>query len=63
MKQDLHGKVLVLTGAGGGIGRAIALRMAQCGMKLRFKFEWIKRGRLVNYNMDAYIIKFGERID
>ena len=34
MKQDLQGKVLVLTGAGGGIGRAIALRMAQCGMKL-----------------------------
>ena len=30
---------------------------------IRFKFEWIKRGRLVNYNMDAYIIKFGERID
>ena len=30
---------------------------------MRFKFEWIKKGRLVNYNMDAYIIKFGERID
>lgn len=30
---------------------------------LRYKFEWIKKGRIVNYNMDAYIIKFGERID
>jgi len=34
MKQDLTGKALVITGAGGGIGRAIALRLAQCGMKL-----------------------------
>ena len=34
MKQDLHGRILVVTGAGGGIGRAISLRMAQCGMKL-----------------------------
>ena len=30
---------------------------------MRFKFEWIKKGRLVNYNMDAYIIKFGERVE
>lgn len=30
---------------------------------IRYKFEWIKKGRLVNYNMDAYIIKFGERIN
>lgn len=30
---------------------------------MRYEFEWIKKGRLVNYNMDAYIIKFGERID
>lgn len=29
---------------------------------IRYKFEWIKKGRLVNYNMNAYIIKFGERI-
>ena len=29
---------------------------------LRYKFEWIKKGRIVNYNMDAYIIKFGEMI-
>ncbi|MBQ6474552.1 MAG: SDR family oxidoreductase [Victivallales bacterium] len=34
MKQDLTGKILVITGAGGGIGRAIALRLAQCGMRL-----------------------------
>lgn len=30
---------------------------------VRYKFEWIKKGRLVNYNMDAYIIKFGEKIE
>ena len=30
---------------------------------MRFKFEWIKKARIVNYNMDAYIIKFGEKID
>jgi NAD(P)-dependent dehydrogenase (short-subunit alcohol dehydrogenase family) len=27
----LHGKVCVVTGAGGGIGRAVALGMAQAG--------------------------------
>ena len=30
---------------------------------IRYKFEWIKKGRLVNYNMDVYIIKFGEKIE
>lgn len=30
---------------------------------IRYKLEWIKKGRLVNYNMDAYIIKFGERVE
>lgn len=30
---------------------------------VRYRLEWIKKGRLVNYNMDAYIIKFGERIE
>ena len=34
MKQELKGRVIVVTGAGGGIGGAISLRMAQCGMKL-----------------------------
>ncbi len=34
MKQDLTGKVLVVTGAGGGIGRAVAVKMAAEGMKL-----------------------------
>lgn len=29
---------------------------------MQFEFEWIKKGRLVNYDMNAYIIKFGERI-
>lgn len=30
---------------------------------IRYEFEWIKKGRLVNYNMNAYIIKFGKKID
>ena len=30
---------------------------------IRYKFEWIKKGRFVNYDMDVYIIKFGDRID
>jgi NAD(P)-dependent dehydrogenase (short-subunit alcohol dehydrogenase family) len=34
MAHSLTGKVLLLTGGGGGIGRAIALRMAQEGMKI-----------------------------
>ena len=34
MKQDLTGRILVITGAGGGIGRAISVRLAQCGMKV-----------------------------
>ena len=29
---------------------------------LRYKFEWIRKGRLVNSTMDAYIRKFGEMI-
>lgn len=34
MKADLKDKVAVLTGAGGGIGRATAEKLAQLGMKL-----------------------------
>lgn len=34
MKTDLKGKVAVLTGAGGGIGRATAEKLAQLGIKL-----------------------------
>ena len=34
MKTDLKGKVVVLTGAGGGIGSATAEALAQRGMKL-----------------------------
>ncbi len=34
MKQDLSGKVVIVTGAGGGIGRATAVRLAQDKMKV-----------------------------
>ncbi len=34
MKQDLTGKIAVVSGAGGGIGRATAVRLAQEKMKL-----------------------------
>ncbi len=34
MEQNIQGKVVVLTGAGGGIGRATAQKLAQQGMKI-----------------------------
>ena len=34
MKQNLEGKIAVITGAGGGIGRVVATRLAQEKMKL-----------------------------
>lgn len=34
MSTPLKGKVVILTGAGGGIGRAIAVKLAQAGMPL-----------------------------
>ncbi|MBE6379563.1 MAG: SDR family oxidoreductase [Lentisphaerae bacterium] len=34
MENLLENKVVVLTGAGGGIGRAIAIKLAECGAKL-----------------------------
>ena len=30
---------------------------------IRYKFEWIKTGRLKGYNKDVYIIKFGDKVD
>lgn len=34
MSAVLNGKVAVLTGGGGGIGSAVAVKLAQCGMKI-----------------------------
>ena len=34
MKIELQNKIAVITGAGGGIGRAAALKLAECGMKI-----------------------------
>ena len=32
--HNLAGKIAVLTGGGGGIGRALAVKLAQCGMRI-----------------------------
>ncbi len=37
MEQPVKGQVAIVTGAGQGIGRAIALRLSQDGMKLAAK--------------------------
>ena len=34
MEQDLRDKVLILTGGGGGIGRAVAVELASCRMNI-----------------------------
>ena len=34
MTQDFHGKVALITGAGGGIGRALTQRLSAMGFRL-----------------------------
>ena len=34
MENNLTGRIAVITGGGGGIGRAAAVKLAQCGMKI-----------------------------
>lgn len=34
MSLDLEGKVVIVTGAGGGLGKAVALELARCGCKI-----------------------------
>ncbi|WP_183093983.1 SDR family NAD(P)-dependent oxidoreductase [Nocardioides stalactiti] len=41
--KDFHGKVAVVTGAGSGIGRALALELAQAGAKLAIS-DWDPEG-------------------
>ena len=39
LPADLRGKVIVVTGAGGGIGKEIALASARAGAQVTLRFE------------------------
>ena len=44
MNTDLHGKVVVVTGASGGLGSAIALRFAEEGAKVVLHYRGNRQG-------------------